>query len=88
MTYRPLPSESVRKFGQWITKESFNNINGSLSPTAHAQELQSLLMDKLDELCPTQTMRVSAQDKPFINKELKTLNRKKQREYQKNGKSN
>ena len=87
VTYRPLPAESVRRYGQWITSESFDKLDNSLSPTAHAQELQSLLMGKLDELCPTQTMRVSAQDKPFINKELKTLNRKKQREYNKHGKS-
>ena len=32
-------------------------------------------------------MRVSGQDKPFINKELKALSRRKQREYMKNGKS-
>ena len=32
-------------------------------------------------------MRTSFQDKPFINKELKVLNRKKQREYIKKGKS-
>ena len=87
VTYRHLPRDNVLKFGQWITRESFCKINESLSPTAHAQELQSLLMGKLDELCPTQTMRVSGQDKPFINKELKALNRRKQREYNKNGKS-
>ena len=33
------------------------------------------------------TMRISQQDKPFINLELKKLNRRKQREYSKNGKS-
>ena len=87
VTYRPLSDENIRKFGQWITSESFTGINEHLQPTAHAQELQELLMSKLDELCPTQTMRVSIQDKPFINKELKTLNRRKQREYNKNGKS-
>ena len=59
----------------------------SLSVSEHAQKLQELLMDKLDELCPTQTMRVSHQDKPFINKELKMLNRRKQRAYVKEGKS-
>ena len=38
-------------------------------------------------MCPVQSMRVSYQDKPFINKELKTLNRRKQRAYIKGGKS-
>ena len=32
-------------------------------------------------------MRISSQDKPFINADLKTLDRRKQREYTKNGKT-
>ena len=32
-------------------------------------------------------MRVGSQDKPFINKELKDISRRKQREYVKKGKS-
>ena len=87
VTYRPLPDDNVRQFGRWITGESFNGINDNLSPSEHAQKLQDILMSKLDELCPLQTMRISAQDKPFINRELKVLNRRKQREYVKNGKS-
>ena len=58
-----------------------------MSPSDHAQKLMELLGGELDELCPTQSMRVGFQDKPFINKELKTLSRRKQRAYIKNGKS-
>ena len=87
VTYRPLPEENIRKFGQWITGHNFSVISDTLSSSAHAQEFEELMMAKLDELCPTQTMRVSPQDLPFINAELKSLDRKKQREYSKNGKS-
>ena len=87
VAYRPLPEENIHKYGQWITEENFSDINGNLSPSVQASKLQKLLMGKLDELCPAQTMRVSFQDKPFIDKELKTLSRKKQREYLKKGKS-
>ena len=86
VTYRPLPDDNIRKFGQWITGFSFN-LDENLSPTEHADQLQQILAGKLDELCPTQTMRISFQDKPFINKELKVLDRRKQREYLKKGKS-
>ena len=87
VTYRPLPEESVSKFGNWITSESFDQINDQLHPSAHAQQFQDLLVGKLDELYPTKTMRISPQDKPFINWELKKLDRQKQREYTKKGKS-
>ena len=53
----------------------------------HVKLLQDKLINKLDEVCPVQTMRVSFQDKPFITKELKVLSQKKQRAYIKNGKS-
>ena len=87
VTYRPLPEENVSKFGKWITKETFDQINCNTSHTEHAQQIELLLIGKLDELCPTKTMRISPQDKPFINFELKKLNRRKQREYNKKGKT-
>ena len=89
VTYRPLPEENIQQFGKWITAENFEQVNCklSLSPTHHANQLQQLLIGKLDELCPVKTMRISPQDKPFINAELKTIDRRKQREYKKKGKS-
>ena len=44
-------------------------------------------MNKLDEICPIQWMKIGPQDKPFITPELKKLKRCKQREYCKNGKT-
>ena len=87
ITYRPLPDDGIREFGRWITSESFSGVGVNLDPTEHAQVLQNLLMGKLDQYCPTKTMRVSSQDKPYINKELKILSRHKQREYLKKGKT-
>ena len=87
VTYRPLPAENIAKFGNWITSESFDQMNMELSTSELALQLQNMLNEKLEEFCPMKTMRISKQDKPFINSELKTLNRRKQREYSKNGKS-
>ena len=50
-------------FGKWITKETFDQINCNTSPTEHAQQIELLLIGKLDELCPTKTMRISPQEK-------------------------
>ena len=58
-----------------------------ISVSQHAQELQNTLIGKLDEFCPLESFKVSNQDKPWINKELKILKRRKMREYQKRGKS-
>ena len=42
ITYRPLPDESVSKFGKWITSESFDEINVQLTPSEHAQYFENL----------------------------------------------
>jgi hypothetical protein len=87
VTYRPLPESAVRQFGQWITAQTFSEIKDDISPSAHAKALESFLIENLDKYCPEKTMRISSQDKPWINQELKVLNRRKQREWTKHGKS-
>ena len=89
MKYRPLPEEGVRKYGSWLTNENCETHNRAenISSDEHANWLQSVLLRKLDEVCPVQTMKIGFQDKPFINKELKILSRRKQRAYLKGGKS-
>ena len=90
ITHRPLPNAAINKFGQWITGESWKLLTdriNKITVTQHSQELQNILIGKLDELCPQVSFKVNNQDKPWINKELKKLKRSKMREYQKRGKS-
>ena len=84
---RPLPVNSVRQFGTWIMGERFESISDNVCPSEQAKILENLLTSKLDEYCPTKSFKISSQDKPFINFELKQLHRRKQREYVKNGKT-
>ena len=87
VTYRPLPDETVNRFGRWITSETFETISGNLAPTEQTQKLQDLLIQKLDELCPLTSFKLSSQDKAWMNPELKCLKRKRMREYLKRGKT-
>ena len=52
-----------------------------------AQLLQNLLNDKLNEFCPMKTIKISSHDKSWINSELKSLKRRKVREWRKRGKT-
>ena len=87
INYRPLPESSVRQFGEWIVTEGWQDIKEDMSPTEQASAFEKLLQDKLELFCPMKTMKVSSQDKPWINAELKTISRQKNREYNKRGKS-
>ena len=48
---------------------------------------QETLTDVLDRTCPTKSVKLRVQDKPYITKELKTIHRQRTREYRKWGKS-
>ena len=85
--YRPLPESSVRRFGEWIVSEPWHTINPGLSPTEQAAALENLLFENLNRFCPEQEMKLSTHDKKFITKELKQIDRQKNREYIKRGKT-
>ena len=90
ITHRPLPDTAINKFGRWITAETWEKVSSrikEITTTQHSQDLQKLLMCKLDEFCPTETFKISTQDKPWINAELKKLKRQRMREWQRNGKT-
>ena len=78
---------AVAKFGQWITAETFDTIDDDIPPTEQAQHFQDFLMSKLDELCPIKSFKLSSQDKQWVNGEIKSLNRRKMREWRKRGKT-
>ena len=85
--YRPLPESSLKRFGEWIVSEGWKSINEDMSPSEQVDVFEKLLMKNLDRFCPEKSMKLSSQDKPFITKELKTLDRQKSREYIKRGKT-
>ena len=66
---------------------SWDLISEKITATEQAQKLQELLLSKLDAYCPLETFKLSSQDKAWINAELKQLNRRKMREWQKRGKT-
>ena len=83
--YRPLPESGMRSLGKWLTSETWDCISDSASPTEQAKEMELLLFDKLNNICPEKTMKIGCKDKPFITAELKILHRRKNREYCKRG---
>ena len=85
--YHPLPESSLRKFGEWIVTEGWDKMKDNLSPTQQAEAFEIIVKDKLDIFCPEKSVRLSSQDKPWMNNELKIIHRQKSREYIKRGKS-
>ena len=77
--YRPLPESSLRKFGEWIVQEGWGGMKKNLPPSKQVEIFEKIILDKLDIFCTEKTIKVSSQDKQWINAELKTIHRQKSR---------
>jgi hypothetical protein len=84
---RPLPDSKIREFGQWITIEQWEEIIGESDPTQQVRIFETFIEQKLDQYFPHKITKLGIGDKVFMTAELKTLKRKRMREYRKNGKS-
>ena len=85
-TTRPLPESRVMEFGKLMINESWECVREEDSPGDQEEVLQNILNNFLEKTVPTKTVRLGPQDKPFMTKELKILDRRRKREYRKHGK--
>ena len=85
--YRPLPDSSVSKFGEWLVRENWDNLSEKMTSSEQVSHFEELGNAKLDEFCPLKEIKLSSKDKPFISAELKQIDRKRNREYVKRGKT-
>ena len=86
-TTRPLPDSGVRRFGQALMEEDWEEVRQEDSPTQQDEALQALLARMLEDSLPTKTVRLRDTDKPYITQEIKVIDMRRRREYEKHGKS-
>ena len=87
-TTRPLPESAVRQFGLALIEQDWTEMKSNDSSEKQEMTMQNILTSLIEEHCPTKTVKLRPQtDKPFITNELKTLDRKRKREYRKHRKS-
>ena len=72
---------------QWIFTENWESVPLSGSTTAQVQAYENIVENKVNQLFPEKKIRITKKDKQFITAELKTLDRKKKREWKHKGKS-
>ena len=86
-TTRPLPDSGIRKFGETIVCEGWDEVRPEETSSQQDEALQAVLGRMLDTCLPTKTVRLRNTDKPFMTNDLKKIDRKRRREYIKHGKS-
>ena len=87
-TCQPFPQSGLAEFGAWLhTVRWAAELTDDLSSTEMALRMEERLRDRVKEIFPIKSVRVSNDDKPFISAELKKLDRYVKKEYRKKGKS-
>ena len=64
----------------------WNFISG-LEPSDQVDKVHEFLENLVDNNFPTKTVKFTNKDKPFMTKELKTIDRRRKKEWKKYGKS-
>ena len=84
---RPIRESGVEMLKVWLDSKHWEDVEGAHSPHDKAQTLHSSLMEKINEVLPVKTIKVSDDDQPWCNEEVKKTKRLKQREYRKHRRS-
>ena len=87
ITYRPLPESGMLLFKQWLQTESWTKLYEMSNAHEKAEYLHTTLLKKLECYLPEKTIKISANDKAWVNNDIKSLDRKCKREYSKRKKS-
>ena len=84
---RPLSQFQIKECGKIIGSQTWEQVYDAKNANEKVNQFHSILKKLLDEFFPEKSFKISMYDKKWFSRELKSLHRKKQREYVKNGKS-
>ena len=84
---RPITDSGLALYGQWLDDQTWDFLYRERDAHKKAELFQKVLMEKYYELFPIKVLRVCAEDQPWISRHLKTIDRKRKREFDKNKKS-
>ena len=85
---RPIPETGIQQFGEEITAHKWNEVIETENVDEKAENFHSYIRSLLDKHLPEKTITISSLDRKWMSGDLKTLLRKKQREFVKHRKSN
>ena len=76
----------MERFGDWLQGEDWTCLDAG-GPTEQVKMMEEKFEQKMAKIFPFKTLKISSDDKPWINSDLKYLARRKRREYVKHGRS-
>ena len=87
ITFRPLPESGMLAFKLWLQNEPWNELYQSDTAHRKAELFYSKLLKKLDQYLPQKKMKIRSDDREWINSDIKSIDRRRKREYNKHKRS-
>ena len=84
---RPINFSGLQKFSTWIENYSWMDLYKCQNANLKAEIFQNTLLEKYHECFPVKIVKVSCDDQEWFTPELKSLDRKRKREFLKHYKS-
>ena len=85
--HRPFPDSAIREMGQWVQSQTWQEIFLQEDVNLKAQKFEEIIMEKVNLFCPEETLKLSENDKPWVDPKLIQLDRQQKREYNKRKRS-
>ena len=84
---RPITPLGMIKMRNWLCSQTWSEIYDSHKASDKAKVLQDMLVNKYHEVFPEKSRKIYSDDQPWVNHKLKSIDRKRKREYTKHRKS-
>ena len=87
VSFKPITDSGLAKFSDWLNQQNWSKLYHMTDVNEKTIYFQNVLLEKHEAFFPSKTFKVSKDDKPWISKEIKCLDRQRKREFIKNLKS-
>ena len=87
VTVRPITQSQINSLGNWIVDENWANVINETETDRKLDLFTSMVFNMLDVVAPTKEVKISCDDPAWMNARIKTLIRRRNREFDKSGKT-
>ena len=87
ITVRPLTDSQLAAIGRWIATHSWDVLHSFPSVDEQLESFTNTVFFMLDSVAPKKSIKIALDDPPWMNTRIKTIIRKRNREFDKNSKS-
>ena len=85
--FRPLPESGMLEMKSWLQTESWSEFYKSETAHTKAEVLHRTLLEKLEMYLPEKSIKIRPNEKAWVNNDIKIIDRRMKREYNKHKKS-